>query len=75
MVKDSDQVRQQMLTDALIHLQSAIKMLDGADAPGHIAGHVDLALCQLKELMARPHGLEFRRPGALDGGLQTALTS
>ena len=52
MVKDSAETRQQMLTDAFNHLQSAIDLLDTADAPGHIAAHADLAARQLEELLA-----------------------
>ncbi len=51
MIKDSDQARQQMLTDAFTHLQSAIDLLDSADAPGNIAAHADLAARQLEELL------------------------
>jgi hypothetical protein len=40
--------REQMLVEALIHLQQAITVLDTASAPGHIAAHVDLAINQLE---------------------------
>ena len=36
-----------MLLEALGQLQSALELLDRAEAPGHIAANVDLALNQL----------------------------
>jgi len=41
----------QTLGDALHHLQTAIDLLDAADAPGTIAAHADLAAQQLKALL------------------------
>jgi hypothetical protein len=40
-----------MLGQALDHLRSAIALLDLADAPEHIAAHVDLAVNQLENLL------------------------
>ena len=40
-----------MLTEALHHLQSAIELLDRAEAPGQIAAGVDLAAHQLGRLL------------------------
>lgn len=39
------------LSDVLEHLEAAIAILDRLGAPAHIAAHVDLAACQLKELV------------------------
>lgn len=41
----------QLLRDALGHLQLAIDLLDGTDAPGTIAAHADLAMRQLEEFI------------------------
>lgn len=38
-----------MLSEALSRLTSAIGLLDQAEAPAHIAAHVDLAVHQLQE--------------------------
>ena len=52
---DSDHrsARAQLYREALDRLQAAIEMLDRANAPGHIAAHVDLAMHQLQELIDR----------------------
>jgi hypothetical protein len=39
--------REQMLRDALNHLQAALSLLDLASAPPHIGAHVDLATHEL----------------------------
>jgi hypothetical protein len=39
----------QAVIDALAHLEAALALLDGADAPAHLGAHVDLAICQLRE--------------------------
>ncbi len=39
--------REQMLRDALDHLQAALNLLDLAPAPPHIGAHVDLATHEL----------------------------
>ncbi len=44
--------RQEMLCDAANHLQSALDLLDGAEAPAHIGARVDLAAHQLREAIA-----------------------
>ncbi len=36
------------LQEALVHLEQAIALLDGADAPGQIGAQADLAACQLR---------------------------
>jgi len=53
MSKESSEARQ-TLANALHHLQTAIDILDAADAPGTIAAHADLAAQQLKELLLAP---------------------
>ena len=75
MVKDSGEARQRMLTDAFNHLQAALDLLDGADAPGNIAAHADLAARQLEDLLAPGRTAEVRRPDPMDGAWPTALTS
>lgn len=40
--------RQQMLVDALNHIQAALELLDRATAPGNIGANLDLSLHQLK---------------------------
>jgi len=48
------------VTSALRHLWTAIELLDDADAPPHIAAHVDLAANQLEALLKRqPAGRGF----------------
>lgn len=75
MVKNSDHARQQMLTDAFKHLQSAMDLLDGADAPGHIAAHIDLAACKLEELLPAGKVASVRPADLMDGAWPTALPS
>jgi hypothetical protein len=41
----------QLYSEALLRLQSGIELLDQANAPGHIAAHVDLAMHQLRQVM------------------------
>jgi hypothetical protein len=73
--EDKNLGRQQMLCDAADYLQSAIDLLDGAAAPGHIAAHVDLGLQQLKDIISIAKGTGSNGPGANDQGYQTAQTS
>jgi hypothetical protein len=40
--------RQRLLSEALQQLRSAIELLDEANAPAHIAAHVDLAAHQIE---------------------------
>ena len=47
----SSQGEQQSLWDALNHLRKALELLDQAQAPPHIAAHVDLAVHQLTEFV------------------------
>jgi hypothetical protein len=54
----------QAVTDALAHLEAALGLLDGSDAPAHIGAHVDLAICQLCEAF----GLERDRPATVPAG-------
>jgi hypothetical protein len=67
--------REQMLRDAANHLQSAIDLLDGAAAPGHIAAHVDLGLQQLKDVISMAPRAGSHRPDANDRDYRTAQTS
>ena len=51
MPKNSSSDEQQRLWDALNHLRSALELLDHAQAPPHIAAHVDLAVHQLTDFI------------------------
>ena len=73
--EDKSLGRQQMLSDAADYLQSAIDLLDGAAAPGHIAAHVDLGLQQLKDVISRVPMAGSSGPDANDPGFRTAQTS
>lgn len=44
------------------HLRSAIDLLDLAEAPGHIAAHVDLALNELEREIDRRSGRMSCKP-------------
>jgi len=72
MNKEADHVRQQLLSDALHDLRSAIELLDRADAPGNIAGHADLAASQLEKLVP---DTERRIVTQADRAWRTDLTS
>lgn len=37
--------------EALNHLEEALQILDVIEAPGNIGAHVDLAICQLKDVL------------------------
>ena len=45
--------REELLNDALKHLQAGLDLLDEACAPGHIGAHVDLALHQLAAVIGK----------------------
>ena len=62
MTKSTDEIRQQLLLDALHHLEAAIDLLDRADAPGQIAAGVDLAVHQLGRIV----GNGSRMAGPMD---------
>ena len=49
------------LTEALVQLQSAIQLLDEANAPGHIAAHVDLAVNELMRVLSVAHAPSLSR--------------
>jgi hypothetical protein len=51
-VRSETSGQQDLLTDALRHLQSALDLLDEAAAPAQIGAHVDLAIHQLGSLLA-----------------------
>ena len=63
--------RQRTLVDAFNHLQSAIELLDRADAPGNIAANLDLALHQLGAELARERPQQAIRRGANDAECET----
>jgi hypothetical protein len=65
--------RQQMLADAFHHLQSAIELLDRADAPGNIAANLDLALHQLQAELWRLQQTASQQ-GASDQDSEAAWT-
>ena len=49
----SDAIGQQhLLWDALSHLQSGLDLLDRASAPAHIGAQIDLAIHELKSILA-----------------------
>ena len=48
--------------EALGHLEAALEILDEVDASAEIAGHVDLAICRLRDnLESAGYNLEPRR--------------
>lgn len=61
-MSDSVDRKQKLLSNALVHLKSAIELLDQAAAPGHIAAHVDLAANQLEDTLARTKAAPSFRP-------------
>lgn len=50
--------RQSVFAEALKHIECAIELLDGAEAPVHIAAHLDLALHQLGDVIASQSAAE-----------------
>lgn len=40
------------LEKALICLESALQLLDDADAPADIGAHLDLSMCRLKDVLS-----------------------
>lgn len=46
-------VDQSLLSEAAAHLKAALSLLDKADAPGHVGAHVDLAICELEEVLQK----------------------
>ena len=51
MAREQASDREQAFSEALDHLRAAIAILDSVDAPAQIAAHLDLALCQLVEMI------------------------
>lgn len=43
--------REQLFLEVLQQLHASIKLLDRANAPGHIAAHIDLAMHQLQDVI------------------------
>ena len=75
---DQDHQTHELLCRALEKLRSAIELLDLADAPGHIAGHIDLGACQVADLITRASGVPERTadqpcPGSLPGEVGETL--
>jgi hypothetical protein len=58
---ESNDSYQGKLTEALVQLQSAIQLLDEAEAPGHIAAHVDLAVNELMRVLSIAHAPSLSR--------------
>lgn len=52
---------------ALVHMEQALDLLDQCDAPGEIGANLDLAICRLKDALARSG-----RPDALAAGAKRA---
>lgn len=50
--------REEPLRAALAHLQSALEILDRVNAPAQLGAYIDLARCQLLEVLegSRPDG-------------------
>ena len=51
MARDEASVPEQAYGEALEHVRAAIAILDSIEAPAQIAAHLDLALCQLVEML------------------------
>ncbi len=51
MAREQASNREQAFSEALEHVRAAIAILDSVEAPAQIAAHLDLALCQLVELV------------------------
>jgi len=62
------QSRQDGWREALNQLESAIDLLDEADAPGDIGGHLQLAIDRLKSAISRRHKSGY------SGGIATSAT-
>lgn len=50
------------LMRALVHLQSAIWLLDDGRAPAHIGAHVDLATCLLRDMLGSGTSVDGAKP-------------
>jgi hypothetical protein len=53
--------QEQILWDALNHLQSGLDLLDRASAPAHIGARVDLAMHELKSVLAADDATSLQR--------------
>lgn len=53
--------RWQALSDAATHLRAALELLDRVGAPAQIGAHVDLAICQLDEVLVERDRLTLLR--------------
>lgn len=52
MATDPLPIGQDMLRQALGHMQSALELLDRSDVSAHIGAHLDLAVCELQGAIA-----------------------
>lgn len=59
---DLEKAAAPLLGDAFRHLETAIELLDLADAPGTITAHADLAARQLEEFIAASGQADSVRP-------------
>ncbi len=50
----SDESREQMLHEALIHLRASLELLDQAAAPGHLGAQLDHLIHQLGSILSEP---------------------
>jgi hypothetical protein len=46
---ESFAARQEMLKNALIIMEDALRLLDEADCPADVGAHLDLAICRLRD--------------------------
>ena len=54
----SERPHHRSLLNALSMMESALEILDDADAPGHIGAHLDLAAARLREYLASTESIE-----------------
>ena len=61
-MSESKRLENPSAVEALGHLEEALRILDDMDASAEIAGHVDLAICRLRDdLENAGHILEPRQ--------------
>lgn len=58
MGQSSFSTNQEKLEKALICMQSALQLLDDANAPDDIGAHLDMAACRLKDALSGVSGVE-----------------
>ena len=69
MAEDGVSGRREMLSQALSAMQSALDLLDRANAPVQIGARLDHAICELQSAMTA--GESAHRPAAANGGVWT----